>query len=162
MGYSVAQMYTASNNWLTHADIDGTITVTINEVGHTTWDRKDDKSGREYKVDEIVLGFEGYDKKLSLRKINAARVAKQLGDNTDYWIGQQITLYVEDDIQTPSGLKPGIRVLPQAPVMKKTRPQGPGPAPHVATQGIVRRQQRQAPPPPVEQYEGPDEEEVPF
>jgi hypothetical protein len=171
MTLNVSQLYTADSQWLSQADLTGPTNVTIVGVGTTVWDRKDEKTGREYKVDEIVLTFDGWDKKLSLRKVNAAQIAELLGDDAEQWIGHTITLYVNKNIQTPSGMKPGIRVMPvlpgaagQAVQRPRPRPQGPGPAPSVAgaVKGIVARQGGRPTPPPQQAYEGPEEEYDPL
>jgi hypothetical protein len=148
----VSQVYVSNSDWLKAADLDGPTNVTITEVGTTVWDRQDEKSGRQYKADEITLSFDGFDKKLSLNKTNAARVGQLLGDEADNWIGHTITLYVEQNVKSPQGIGPALRVMPMLPGGgQKRRAQGPGPAPHVA--GLVNRQQRQAPPPPQSQDE---------
>jgi hypothetical protein len=175
----VSQVYVSSSDWLKAEHLSGPTNVTI--IGVEMHSFEDKTTGR--RKDQLVLLFDGMDRKLGLNATNAAFIAQQLGDDTDYWTNQTITLYVDPRVKTPTGYTAGIRVLPQAPQQQQlTAPRvrapyndpkftGAGPAPHVATAGLVRQQgvyatdpkrQGKPLPPPVEQYDGPEEEGPPF
>jgi hypothetical protein len=160
----VSQVYVSNSDWLKAADLNGPANVTIVGVEMHTFDQKDEH-GNTKKKDQLVLLFDGWDKKLGLNATNATTIAQQLGDETDNWAGHTITLYVDPRVKTPTGYTAGVRVMPVLPGAVR-KPQGPGPAPHVAVQGLVNRAQQQnrsrPAPPPQDQYEGPDEEGPPF
>jgi hypothetical protein len=157
---NVSQIYVSESDWLRFTDLSGPTNVTIVgvEMGVVT----DKKTGK--KRDQLVLTFDGWDKKLGLNKTNAARLATLLGDDANMWVNHTITLYIEDGIQTENGgTTSGIRVLPMlpgaAPQQPKPRPGAAPynlpPVPHTAVgntvQGVVNRaQQRRPAPPPVQ------------
>ena len=79
------EVYTSGGNFLKAADLAGrTVRVRISAVGvHEFEDKKK----------QIVLSFEGKEKKLGLNVTNANSIAKILGDDTDNWIGGEIKIY---------------------------------------------------------------------
>ena len=81
-------------NYLKAADLQGKRhTVVID-----TWEVAESQFGKQ-----IVLGFEGKDKKFSLNKTNARMITNLLGtDDTDEWVGKAITLR-PDKTQNPDG-----------------------------------------------------------
>jgi hypothetical protein len=163
----VSQVYVSNSDWLKAADLDGPVNATI--VGVEMHSFEDQTTGK--RKDQLVLLFDGWDKKLGLNATNASRLAQLLGDETDTWTGHAITLYVDPRVKTPSGFAPAVRIMPVLPgaaqaasparIRAPYNQPGPGPAPHVATQGLVKRQGKPLPPP-VEQYDGPEEEGPPF
>jgi hypothetical protein len=162
----VSQVYVSNSDWLKAADLEGPVNATI--VGVEMHSFEDQTTGK--RKDQLVLLFDGWDKKLGLNATNASRLAQLLGDETDNWVGHAITLYVDPRVKTPNGYAPAVRIMPVLPGTVR-KAQGPGPAPHVATAGLVRQQgayatdpkrQGKPLPPPVEQYDGPEEEGPPF
>jgi hypothetical protein len=45
-----------------------------------------------------------------LKKTNLTRLGKALGDDTEFWIGQQVLLYVDDEVQYGSDTVSGLRI----------------------------------------------------
>lgn len=89
--------------YLKSADIDGEMTLTISAVALQEFDTDD--GGKEKKA---VLTFAN-EKRMVLNKTNATIIAGMLGDDTDHWIGKEITLHVQD-VQFGSKMTPAIRV----------------------------------------------------
>jgi len=79
------EVYTSSSSFLKASDLQGrTIRVKISGVGvHEFEDKKK----------QIVLSFEGKEKKLGLNVTNANSIAKILGEDTDSWVGGEIKIY---------------------------------------------------------------------
>jgi len=72
------------SNYLRAADLNGQdVTVTIDKISHE--DIGDDN--------KPVVYFRGKKKGLVLNKTNANNIAIACGDDTEDWIGQEITLY---------------------------------------------------------------------
>jgi hypothetical protein len=64
---------------------------------------------------QIVLTFEGKDKKLGLNYTNASKIAELTGtEDFNEWIGVTLKLYVEK-VKGPSGMVDGIRIFPELP-----------------------------------------------
>lgn len=107
---NVNEIY-GSGNFLKAADLQGRRhTVVISD-----WEISESKFGKQ-----IVLSFEGKDKKLSLNKTNAQMITNLLNtDNPDNWVGKAISLR-PDKTQNPEGaMVDCIRVdfeLPEQPV----------------------------------------------
>jgi hypothetical protein len=59
---------------------------------------------------KFYLTFQGKTKGLVVNKTNATRIAKLYGDDTDAWIGKELVLYVDHEIQYGSDIVSGIRV----------------------------------------------------
>ena len=62
-----------------------------------------------------VLYFLGAAKGLVLSKVNAKTIGTLYGPNTDQWLGQRITLYVEYGVEAFGKTHNPVRVRPQAP-----------------------------------------------
>ena len=58
---------------------------------------------------KLVLRFEGKKKTLVCNKTNAKRISSMYGPNTDLWIGNEITLYV-DQVEFQGDLVDAIRI----------------------------------------------------
>jgi hypothetical protein len=149
MEVRVSDFYRSDGNdqWLKAADLDGPTNFTIASVDN------EHPPYKEGDPPQMVLYFANHSKKLGLNWTNATAISNLLGDDNDGWAGRTITLYVEQNIRRKDGTTgPGIRVIPILPgnaPRNTARPNnGPLPTPpHVRTQNIVNRQQRQAPPP---------------
>ena len=86
---NINDVYQSSSNFLKAVDLKGqTIPLTISEIGTHVFDE-----GTPKQKTQIVLSFEGKDKKLGLNATNARTIGALLGDDTDGWIGKQIKIY---------------------------------------------------------------------
>jgi hypothetical protein len=76
------------SNWLKAEDLNGnTAVVTIESCEIETVDKSTGKK-------QIVLAFEGKQKRLGLNVTNAKKIAEITGeDDTDAWVGHRICLY---------------------------------------------------------------------
>ena len=85
----VDDVYTSSSSFLRAPDLKGqTIPLTISEIGTHTFNE-----GKPDQKVQIVLSFEGKEKKLGLNATNARTIAHLLGDDTDTWLGKQIKIF---------------------------------------------------------------------
>lgn len=82
----------------------GEPTVTIS---HFEYDDIKNKEGKQQK--KCIIYFEGKELGLVCNRTNWDRIAYLYGDDNDDWVGKKITLYSEL-VQTPEGIKPGLRV----------------------------------------------------
>jgi len=83
------EIYTSNSSFLKCEDLQGkTVRLKISEVGTHTFDE-----GKDSEKSQIVLSFEGKEKKLGLNVTNANSIAKILGGETDNWIGGEIKIY---------------------------------------------------------------------
>jgi len=65
---------------------------------------------------QIVLSFEGKDKKMGLNKTNWRTMVAMFGHETEDWTGQSIRIYVDPTVQNPNGdTVGGVRIQYQAP-----------------------------------------------
>ena len=86
---NINDIYQSSSNFLRAVDLKGqTIPLTISEIGTHVFNE-----GRPDQKTQIVLSFNGKDKRLGLNATNARTIASLLGDDTDQWIGKQIKIY---------------------------------------------------------------------
>jgi len=113
------------SRWLKASDFeDGDATLTIREVGQERIGQGKDAS------DKFVLYFEDEAKGLVLNKTNVGTIAKLHGDDTDDWIGKDVTLYTTE-VQFQSDMVEAIRVrskAPRRPGAKAGKPTAPAPA----------------------------------
>lgn len=78
------------SKYLRASDLQGhTVRVTITNVEMVSM--RDPRTRQENL--KAVVHFEGKQKGLVLNKTNASTIAASLGDETDEWIGREITLY---------------------------------------------------------------------
>ncbi|MGI9569690.1 MAG: hypothetical protein ACR2PH_08130 [Desulfobulbia bacterium] len=86
---NINDVYQSTSNFLRAADLQGsTIRLVVSEVGTHTFDE-----GTPKQKTQIVLAFQGKEKKLGLNATNAKTIATELGDDTDNWVGKEIKLY---------------------------------------------------------------------
>lgn len=126
------------SNFLKADDLQGkSFTVTIADVA------LEELGQGAQKDTKLVLTFQGKTKKMILNKTNAGAVSKLYGDETDNWIGQQITLSPREvEFQGQPVLAIRVSIL---------KPQAAAPAAPKAKPAPVKRQ------PVEEQPELPDE-----
>lgn len=97
------------SRWLKASDFeDGDATLTIREVGQERIGQGKDAS------DKFVLYFEDEDRGLVLNKTNVGTIAKLHGDDTDDWIGKDVTLFATE-VQFQSEMVEAIRVRSKPP-----------------------------------------------
>jgi hypothetical protein len=87
-------------------DAGGEMVLTIFGVEMKEFDKDD--GGKENKP-VVIFGSEKDAKRMVLNKTNAGIIAKIHGDDTDLWIGKEITLHVED-VLFGNKMTPAIRV----------------------------------------------------
>ena len=108
------------SKYLKQSDVHGESVVTIQKVGKANVAREGDEP--EYKW---LIRLEEFSKAMVLNSTNIKRLAKACGsDDTDDWIGKQVTLYVDPDIEFAGNVVGGLRFRGQAPA-PKTRQQMP-------------------------------------
>jgi hypothetical protein len=97
----LGEMYPSA--WFKAADvIDGELTLTIKRIALVKLGPTDEKWS---------LFFRETTKGLVLNKTNATAIARQFGDDSDRWMGRQITLYATD-IDFQGSTVAAIRVRP--------------------------------------------------
>lgn len=110
-------IYESNSNWLKADDIKGhqpIVTIATAEV------HENDYNGEKKK--QIVLTFDGKDKKLGLNFTNAAKIAELTGtEDFGNWVGTSIKLYVEK-VKGPNGMVDGIRIFPELPSVAQAAP----------------------------------------
>jgi hypothetical protein len=112
-----SEMY--PSKWLRSADCeDGDLVLTIADI-------KQERIGQGSQADDKwVLSFEEEEKGLVLNKTNTNTIAKLYGDDTDDWIGKQVTLFATE-VQFQGDMVEAIRVRskpPRQPRAKAARP----------------------------------------
>ena len=86
---NINDVYQSTSNFLRADDLRGsTVRLSISEVGTHIFD----EGGPKQKT-QIVLSFQGKEKKLGLNITNARMISAQLGDDTDNWVGKEIKIY---------------------------------------------------------------------
>lgn len=113
------------SKWLKASDFeDGDATLTIREVGQERIGQGKDAA------DKFVLYFVDEDRGLVLNKTNVGTIAKLHGDDTDDWIGKDVTLFATE-VQFQSEMVEAIRVRskpPRRPGQKAAKPTAPAEA----------------------------------
>lgn len=107
----------SQSTFLKGTDIEGKeVTVTISKVELTEQER----DGK--KTPQLILSFEGKEKRLGLNVGNTERVIEIHGGETESWLGRQITLYTEM-VSNPQGQRvPGIKVMKQQSAVSTPEP----------------------------------------
>ena len=86
---NINDVYQSTSSFLRAEDLKGqTIPLIISEIGTHVFDE-----GTPKQKIQIVLHFEGKEKKLGLNVTNARTIAGLLGDDTDGWVGKEIKIY---------------------------------------------------------------------
>lgn len=95
-----------TSDYVTESDVTPPITVTIK-----TEEAKNFAKEGQPKEIKCVLGFNEIEKKFVCNKTNFKRIAKLLkaDDSTD-WVGKQITLWFNEDVEFKGEIVGGIRV----------------------------------------------------
>lgn len=93
------------SKYLKQADVDGELVVTVQGLKKVNVAREDEDP--EYRW---TVKFQELPKPLIANVTNLKRLAKALGDDTDDWIGKQVILYVDPDIEFGGNIVGGLRV----------------------------------------------------
>lgn len=102
------------SKFLKHDDIDEDVTYTIAEVVMEELESRE--RGKEEKP---CIYFKEVEKGLIVNRTNWSLIAKQYGDESDDWIGKQITLTVMD-VEAFGDIVSAIRVKPQRKMSTKS------------------------------------------
>ncbi len=107
---NINDVYVSESSWLKTDDLQGkTIPLQIGGVGTHIFNE-----GKEDEKTQIVLSFNGKEKKLGLNVTNARTVAGLYGNDTDAWVGKEIKLY-PTTVEYNSKVVPCIRVVEDMP-----------------------------------------------
>lgn len=93
------------SKYLKQEDIEGEIAVTVQSLKKVNVAREDEDP--EYKW---TVKFHELEKPMVLNSTNVKRLAKALGDDTDDWTGNAVTLYVDPDIEYGGKVVGGLRI----------------------------------------------------
>lgn len=93
------------SKYLKQSDVDGEMLVTVRKLVRVNVARDDEDP--EYRW---TAKFDEFDKPMVLNATNIKRMGKALGDDTEDWIGQQVVLYVDPDIEFGGNVVGGLRV----------------------------------------------------
>lgn len=93
------------SKYLRQQDVDGEIPVTVHALKKVNVARDDEDP--EYRW---TVKFAEYPKPMVLNVTNLKRMAKALGDDTDGWLGNQVILYVDPDIEFGGNVVGGLRI----------------------------------------------------
>lgn len=81
-------------------------------VARYTIEKGQDQSGHRW--ERPCLWFQGKERGLLMNATNLNACVAAWGDEMDAWIGRQLTLYVDPNVQYQGKTVPGLRVLPSA------------------------------------------------
>ena len=94
------------SKYLKQSDVgDEVLTVTVKSLKRVNVARDDEEA--EYRW---TATFNELPKPMVLNVTNLKRLAKALGDDTDVWIGEQVQLYVDHDIEFGGNIVGGLRI----------------------------------------------------
>ena len=93
------------SKYLKQSDVTEEIAVTVHGIKKVNVARDDEDP--EYRW---TAKFAEFPKPMVLNVTNLKRLAKALGDDTDGWIGNQVVLYVDPDIEFGGNVVGGLRI----------------------------------------------------
>lgn len=93
------------SKYLKQSDVTEEIAVTVHSIKKVNVARDDEDP--EYRW---TVKFHEFAKPMVLNVTNLKRLAKALGDDTDGWIGNQVVLYVDPDIEFGGNVVGGLRI----------------------------------------------------
>jgi hypothetical protein len=107
-----------SSKFLKQSDITAPTKVTIKGLKLENVARDDEEPEKKW-----TISFREFDKGMVLNKVNLSRLADAHGDETDNWIGKQVWLYVDEDVEFGGKVVGGLRLKKiKAPVAPATGP----------------------------------------
>ena len=111
----------STSDYMKEADVTPPIRVTIKSSEAKNMAKKGDPPQLK-----CVLGFEEIEKKLVCNVTNFKGIVKRTGEpDSDNWVGKQIDLWFNPDIEYAGDIVGGIRLMtaqPQAPVVPTAAP----------------------------------------
>jgi hypothetical protein len=93
------------SKYLKQSDVQGEVLVTVQGLKKVNVAREDDEP--EYRW---TIKFQEFEKPMVLNTTNIKRMGKALGDDTDGWVGGQVVLYVDPDIEFGGNIVGGLRI----------------------------------------------------
>lgn len=94
------------SKYLKQSDVDTDTNVTVEKVGKANVAREGDEP--EYKW---LVRFTEFKKPMVLNSTNIKRLAKACGsEDTDDWIGKQVVLFVDPDVEFAGNVVGGLRI----------------------------------------------------
>lgn len=94
------------SKYLKQSDVEDEVIVTVEKVGKANVAQKDDEP--EYKW---LIRFKEFAKPMVLNATNIKRLAKACtSEETDDWVGKQVILYVDPDVEFAGNVVGGLRI----------------------------------------------------
>lgn len=112
------------SKYLKQSDVEEDLLVTVEKVGKANVAREGDEP--EYKW---LIRFKDIKKPMVLNTTNIKRLAKACNsDDTDQWIGKEVVLYVDPDVEFGGNVVGGLRIRAHkaAPATKQVMPKQTG------------------------------------
>src|SRR5690242_14125679 len=110
------------SKYIKQGDVPQPMLVTIRKLSQADVSQQNESEDLKWTVK-----FDELDKPMVLNSTNRKRTAKALGDDTDAWIGKQMVLYVDENVEFGGEIVGGLRL--RAP---KTKTGAPAKAPEPA------------------------------
>ncbi len=99
------------SKYLKQSDVDADMIVTVQKVGKANVAPKGEEP--EFKW---LIRFNEFEKPMVLNSTNIKRLAKACSsDDTDEWIGKQVVLYVDPDVEFAGNVVGGLRIRAHRP-----------------------------------------------
>ena len=99
------------SKYLKQSDVDTDVLVTVQKVGKSNVAPKGEEP--EYKW---LIRFNEFEKPMVLNSTNIKRLAKACqSDDTDEWLGKQVVLYVDPDVEFAGNVVGGLRIRAHRP-----------------------------------------------
>lgn len=100
------------SKYLKQTDVEDEMTVTVVKVGKANVAKKGDEPELKW-----LIRFQEFEKPMVLNSTNIKRLAKACdSDDTEGWIGKQVTLYVDPDVEFAGNIVGGLRIRAKAKV----------------------------------------------
>jgi hypothetical protein len=103
------------SKYLKQSDVDGEVVVTVAAVKRANVAREDEPPDMKWMVQ-----FAEFNKPFVLNTTNKKRLFKALGDTTDQWIGHNVILYVDENVEYAGEVTGGLRIKAVPPVQRPT------------------------------------------
>lgn len=124
-GKSVAKIgEMIESKYLKQSDVDADVIVTVQKVGKANVAPKGEEEELKW-----LIRFNEFAKPMVLNSTNIKRLAKACNsDDTDEWVGKQVVLYVDPDVEFAGNVVGGLRIRAHKaqPVTRQVMPQQTG------------------------------------
>ena len=104
------------SKYIKQSDVKDETVVTVQGIKKVNVAREDDDP--EYRW---TVKFQEFEKPMVLNSTNIKRMGKALGDDTDGWVGGQVILYADPDIEYAGQVVGGLRVRPMKKVAEPSK-----------------------------------------